>query len=64
MRWPPGRAEFDETSAAPGNHHPAEEDRMMKTMAIRGLLVAAAFAAGTTAASAQVFGTFTWQMQP
>ena len=36
----------------------------MRTMAIRGVLIALAFAASATAASAQVFGTFTWQMQP
>jgi hypothetical protein len=37
---------------------------MIRTMAIRGLLVAIAFVTSTPAASAQVFGTFTWQMQP
>lgn len=37
---------------------------MLKKMAVRGLLTAVAIAAGASSASAQVFGTFTWQMQP
>lgn len=37
---------------------------MLKRMAVRSLLTALAIAAGASSASAQVFGTFTWQMQP
>lgn len=37
---------------------------MMRGMAVRGLLTALALAAGASSASAQVFGTFNWQMQP
>lgn len=37
---------------------------MTRGTAVRGLLTVMAIAAGATSASAQVFGTFSWQMQP
>ena len=37
---------------------------MTRGMAVRGFLTALAIAAGATSASAQIFGTFSWQMQP